>query len=208
MKAIRTILTIGILALLGAGPATQPADPTLDWLLSKATTAPTTSAPDQPDTLPTEIKSVFTPLPGSRDDSRRGSITLSDGRVIKGKLSTTLRQPLHVFIEAEKRFEDVPFSLIQSIEVKVDSETQEREWNWAASGSDIKVYSGKTSPVRITEYTIKQTDGTTLTGSVAAPIYVETAGQTHGYILHKTEKGEVGQAMKDMIYVKSVALTD
>ena len=185
-------------------PTTQASDPNLDWILSKATTA---QSNDVPTSLPSDEKSVFAPLPGARDESRPGSITLSDGKVIKGRLSTTSRQPLHVWIEAEKRFEDVPFSLITSINVTVVLEEQTKEWNFVQSGSDIKEYSGKTYPTRVTEYTITEDDGSVVAGSVAAPIYLEAGEQSHGYILHKSQKGEIGQAIKDMVYVKSVEFT-
>lgn len=203
-----SIIFLACLPVYGDGPASRSSDPTVDWLLSQAATAPAASTIDVSSTQPTDAGSVFNPLPGAREEFRTGSVTLSDGRTIKGELSTTLRQPLHVWVESEKQFEDVPFSLIRSIDVRVISEEQTKEWNFAASGSDIKQYSGRTYPVRVTEYDIKLDDGTTVSGSVAAPIYVDAAGARHGYILHKTEKGEVGQAMKDMIYVKSVDFSE
>jgi hypothetical protein len=185
-------------------PASQPADPTMNWLLSGAATAPATQSDDDLTTQPAVLISADTAL----EQSRPGEITLSDGSVAKGRLSTTLRQPLHVFVAEAAKYVDVPFAQIKSIEARVVWERQDQVWNFAASGSDIKIYSGKTYPNRMTAYVLTLKDGTTVAGSVAAPIYLDDGSGRHIYILHKRDKGEVGQALTDLVYVKMVRFSD
>jgi hypothetical protein len=204
----RFIVLVGLLSLTAYadGPATQPTpttDPTMNWLLSQATTAPATQPVDVPATEPSVLFSK-----GMRDDSRPGSLTLSNGLVVQGWLSTTLKQPFRVWDDDNKVYNDVPFSLIQSIKASVVWERDEQEWKFAASGSDVKEYSGKIYPARQTDYEFTLKDGTTVTGAVVGPIYVENPDGIKIYVLHKRDKGEDGQALKDLVYVKSVAFSD
>jgi hypothetical protein len=187
-----------------AAPQTQPTDPTLDWLLSHATTAP---APSD-DALPTTAPAVLKSADSLDDESRNGSLLLSDGRTLKGKLSTTLGQPIRLWDADKQQYQDLPFSLIKSIEVRVISEQQSPEWKFKESGSDIKEFSGRTYPTRQTDYTITLTDDTTFTGAVAAPIYLDTPDGQKIFILHKTDRGNAGQSLGDLVYVKSVRFED
>jgi len=192
------------LPAFGGEPATQPSDPTLDSLLSHAATAPSDAADQIPATQPAVLQDTNIPA----DPGRAGYLILSDGRKIEGRLSTTPNQPLHVWIAGEKKFQDVPFSLIASIDVHVDWERQEKEWNFAASGSDVVEYSGKTYPLRMTEFTLTLKDGSTVTGATEGPIYVNDADGRHIYIMHQRDKGTVGQTLGDLVYIKSVRFTD
>jgi hypothetical protein len=204
MPLMRLFAIISIFLLGAAEPATQPADPTMNWLLSTATTAPTTQSDDDLTTRPSVLVSPDSAL----EKSRPGELTLSDGTIIKGRLSTTLRQPLHIWIEEQKKFIDVPFAQVKSIEAIVIWERQEKQWDFAESGRDTKIYSGKTYPNRQTNYAVTLTDGTTVSGAVAAPIYLDDDAGRHIYILHKRDKGELGQALSDLVYVKTVQLSD
>ena len=190
-----------LLLLLAAGPSTQPVtDPTMSWLLSGATTAPSPA-----DTVPTTQPSALQGGDNDLDQPRPATLTLSNGQQITGNFSTTLEQPIRVWVESEKEYHDIPFSLIQSIQAHVDWERLEPEWNFKESGSDVKIYSGKTYPARLTSYTITLTSGQVVTGAVAAPLYLnEPDGSQKIYILHKRDKGQDGQTLSDLVYVKQV----
>jgi hypothetical protein len=144
------------------------------------------------------------------DQSREGTITLSDGTKIHGKIATTQDKPVRIWVEKEKDYEDVPFDQIASAEVEVLWERDEKEWNFKETGSDIKVYSGRTYPARQTQYTFTLTDGTVIKGDVVCPLYVTTDdgkgadGKSRTYVLYKRDKGEIGQTLKDRPYVKSL----
>jgi hypothetical protein len=71
----------------------------------------------------------------------------------------------------------------------------------------VKVYSGRTYPARETAYTFTLTDGTVITGGSVAPLYVTTDdGKTRTLVLHKRDKGDVGQTLKQLVYVARVEL--
>ena len=186
---------------IAATPATKPADSAMDSILGLSK-KPAATQPD-PATQPL----ANTPLKneGADDQGREGVITLSDGTKIEGKIATTQDKPVRIWVEKEKDYEDVPFDQIVSAEVEVLWERDEKEWNFKETGSDIKVYSGRTYPARQTQYTFTLTDGTIIKGDVVAPLYVTTEdGKTKTYVLYKRDKGEIGQTLKDRPYVKTV----
>jgi len=159
----------------------------------------------QPD--PATQPAVNTALKNQAEDeqSRPGTITMSDGKMIKGKIATTADKPIRIWVEKEKDYEDVPIDQIASAEVTVLWERDEKEWNFKETGSDIKVYSGRTYPARQTQYSFTLTDGTIIKGDVVAPLYVTTDdGKTKTYVLYKRDKGEIGQKLTDRPYVKTV----
>ncbi|MEZ0263940.1 MAG: hypothetical protein ACAI43_04370 [Phycisphaerae bacterium] len=181
-----------------------PKDEDVDALLQSAKPA----APGKSEPLPNGggDASPLKPKSDNPQGWRPGVITLSDGEKVKGRLATTLDQPIRVYDPERKEYRDVPWPLIKSIEAKVLWERDEREWAFRQSGSDIKVYSGKTYPARETAYTVTLADGKTVTGSIAAPIYLETAKDPKTFILHKRAKGDVGQTLKQLAYVARVEL--
>jgi hypothetical protein len=198
------LISCGLLAMLLAGGALagdKPAgDDDVDFLLKHATTAPAS----RPATRP-----AASPFKPREDDGRRAAtLTLSDGEKIKGRFSTTLDQPFRVFVVEKKEYQDVPFNQIKSIQAKVIWEHDEKEWHFRESGSDIKEYSGKTYPARETEYTFTLTNGETISGAVAGPLYLQTDGDDKTFILHKRDKGEVGQTLKKLVYVERVEFAE
>jgi hypothetical protein len=186
----------------GDGPSTQPTQSDLDFLLSKSSGLSTQPA-DAPTTQPSSpLQSIST------TDARQGTIVLSNGGKITGKIAHTQRKPLRVWIEADKEYKDVPFASIQTIDVTVVWEKLEAEWNFKESGSDIKVYSGKSYPARETQYQIILKNGKTITGGVVVPLYVETPDGSVTYVLHKRDKGDIGQSLDQLVYVKHVEFED
>ncbi len=199
--------------LWAAGPVTRPTteavtrpvDDTVDWLMQQATPA-ASGVIDKP---------ISKPAPPFEKESekevfgiRHGIIVTSDGEKMTGQLSTTLDKPLRIWDEKEAQYHDVAFSRVQSIESKVLWERDEKEWHFRASGSDIKEYSGKTYPARELEYTVALSNGRQYVGGISSPIYLDTPSGVKTFILHKRDKGEVGQALKDLVYVKRVELGD
>jgi len=191
---------IGILlCATAAGPATRDA---ADDILGLSTPATPRPAAAEPATRP----SVFKP-PADDGETRPGTVTLSDGTVVSGKIATTAERPIRIWVAQEKQYEDVALSQVASAEAQVTWERDEPEWNFKDSGSDIKVYSGKTYPARETTYKVTLTDGTVLTGGVVAPLYVTADdGKSRTLVLHKRDKGPVGQTLAKLVYVKRVEL--
>lgn len=201
-----TNLTILLLTLVGAAhlasATKRPADdPNVDWLLSSATTQPAARPTTRP-AMPTSSPVVLVDPIG---DSRLGTITLSDGSHVTGSISTTAERPVRVWVEADKSYHDLPFDSIRSIDAVVLWERMEREWTFKATGSDVKVYSGRTYPARDTQYRFTLDDGTIVTGACVAPLYLHRAGGEKTYVLYKRDKGPIGQKLNSLVFVRHVA---
>jgi hypothetical protein len=181
--------------------ATQPADPTIDWLLEQnapvthPTTAPTTQAAS-----PFADKKI--------DGSRPATVVLSNGTTIEGATYTTPGKPIRVWEEKQHRYVDLPFESIASVDAKILWERNEPEWRFKESGHDEKVYTGKTYPAREMEYTFTLVNGETITGGAVAPVYVRAGEKTTQFVLHKRDKGEVGKTLAELVYVRRITFSD
>jgi len=199
---MRRLLAFSMLVLstagLLAGPTSALRDESVEWLLGKATTAPTTQEAEAPAVSPFAER--------ENPESRPGTITLSNNERIRGRLATTREKPVRIWVVAEKEYRDIPFNLIKSMQAKVLWERDEKEWHFKESGSDIKEYSGKTYPARELEYTVRLVNGQSITGGIVAPIYVSEKERTFTFVLNKRQKGEVGRTLKDLTYVKMVEM--
>ncbi|MDB5330793.1 MAG: hypothetical protein JWP03_1944 [Phycisphaerales bacterium] len=182
------------------GPATKPAaDADVDWVLGQGKAAAKQKADSGPASRPSS------PFTGKKDDNvRPGTITLSNGEKISGKLAHTADKPFRVWVESEGEYHDIPYKLIGSVEAKVLSERDEKEWHFKESGSDIKEFTGKSYPVRETQYTLTLVNGQTLTGGIVEPLYLETRDGQITFSLLKRDKGVVGQELRKLVYVKHV----
>ncbi|QOV91859.1 hypothetical protein [Humisphaera borealis] len=190
-------------------PATRPAgstgDPALDFLLESASDlarTPTTLPSKPPSTRPAN------PFTDGRKNAgvRPGVIHLSNGQKIRGKIATTQGKPLRVWVEKDKDYHDVAFESIASVDATLLWERDEKEWRFRESGSDVKIYSGKTYPLRELQYTLTLTDGNRVEGGVVAPLDVQTKDGRFTFVLNKRQKGEVGQSLKDLVYPVRVEL--
>jgi len=196
MRLPAIVLSLAMMSAALADPSTKPADPAVDFLLDAAT---------QPAALPPATQPSEPVLNGPKNDGARPAVlTLSNGQVVKGMAATTLDKPVRVWDETIKDYRDIPFSLIQSATAVVNWERDEPEWTFKESGSDVKIYTGRTYPARETRYTFTLTNGDKITGDVAAPIYMEADGKTKTYVLHKRDKGELGQKLSDLVYVQKI----
>jgi hypothetical protein len=181
--------------------ATQPSDPTMDWLLDQSTPA------TQPQTAPTTQ-----PVPPfaerKAEGERAGTILRSDGKQTEGRLATTPGKPIRVWESGQKRYVDLPWESIASIEAKILWERDEPEWRFKESGHDEKVFTGKTYPAREMEYTFQLVNGDIITGGAVAPVYVRVGEKTTQYVLHKRDKGPPGQTLGELVYVKRIVFQD
>lgn len=205
MRSRHVVVLLGLagVALGQSQPTTAPADPTVDWLLGQKSAATT-----GPSTLPAGgAGSPLTKRDGNAE-ARAGTITMSDGSVIKGQIRSTPGKPIRVWDDSIKQYVDIPFKAIASAKAGVLWERDEKEWHFVASGSDIKEYTGKTYPARETTYEFTLSSGKTVAGGVVAPLYVTTAEGERLLVLNKRAKGEVGQGLKDLVYVQGIRFED
>jgi hypothetical protein len=190
---LRSLLLPGVL-IFRVQTITLAADD-LDWLLTQPATRPAT----QPSTQPA---SPFTRT--TNPDARSGLITLSNSQKLKGLIATTREKPIRIFDDKDKEYRDVPLALIKSMEVSVTWERDEKEWHFKESGSDIKEYSGKTYPARELQYKVILVNGQSITGGIVAPLYVAQDDKQQMFVLNKRQKGELGQSLKDLLYISRV----
>ena len=167
----------------------------LDWLVKQPTTQPAS----QPSTQPA---SPFTQK--SNPDARAGALALSNGQTLKGLLATTREKPLRIFDDKDKEYRDVPLTLIKSLEASINWERDEKEWHFKDTGSDIKEFSGKTYPARELQYKVTLLNGQSITGGIVAPLYVSQDDKQQMFVLNKRQKGDLGQSLKDLLYIKRV----
>jgi hypothetical protein len=216
MAMLRSLtLCIVVAPLLAAGPTTNPAAPSttqpdsaVDTLLGMASTAPSAAPATQPDAL----QPAATPLVSREQtdpDQRHGTIELSDGTKLTATIGTTVGKPLRCWDEKAGEYRDTPMRLVKSIKAQVLWEKQEDDWRFKESGSDIKINTGKTYPARETAYEITLLDGKTISGGIVAPLYTQDdQGNQRSFVLHKRDKGQLGQTLADLIYVKQVTFDD
>ena len=144
-----------------------------------------------------------------RPDALPGVVELSDGRILAGGLYTTVEKPWVVFVQKESRWRRVPFINALSITAVVVSEKIELRWRWKAMGEPEKVYTGKKYPTRRFMWKFRMLDGSYLTGAIKGqPLWVQYGRKRHGpFVLHERSRGQDGQSLKDLLYVKRVIVS-
>ncbi len=147
----------------------------------------------------------------SAADRLPGIVELSDGRILAGKIYTTAEKPFSVYVAAEKRWRRVPLPAVMSITAVVVEEKMELQWRWKGMGEPEKVYTGKSYPTRRLEWKFRLADGSCITGAVKGqPIWVASSDDDEKlgpFILHERSKGEVGQELKDLVYIKRIIIS-
>ena len=165
------------------------------------------------------VISPFGKAPTEREDSVPGYLELSDGKIIPGMIYLTRDHRLQILDSQLGRQRLVPLRVVKQIECHVKKEWMEREWRFRELASDEKYYTGRTYPAREYEHTITLQDDRTISGPLAAVLYVQPLGyqaerpgayRTHvkaeKFLLHKRDKGEIDQKLEDVVYVKRVVL--
>jgi hypothetical protein len=154
-----------------------------------------------------------------RDDAVPGCLELSDGAIRPGMIYMTRDKRLKIYDEQLQRQREVPLQAVKQIECKVKREWMEKEWKFKETTSDKKLHTGYSYPAREYLHTITLNDGRTITGPLAAIVYVEPPryaparpeGETgqpepERFLLNKRNKGVRGQELKELIYVKKITL--
>ena len=157
-----------------------------------------------------------------RDDATPGVVELSDGRVVIGKVYLTRDARLKVYDDQLQRQREVPLAALARIDCVVKKEWLEKEWRFKENANDEKVFTGKSYPARECLHKLTLHDGRSITGPLAAIVYIQPTaaaspaakGKPDGpakperFLLNKRQKGETGETLKSLVYVKSIALGD
>jgi hypothetical protein len=152
-----------------------------------------------------------------RDDALPGCIELSDGTLHPGMIYLTRDKRLQVYDAKAQRQREVPLQAVKQIDCRVTREWMEKEWRFKETTSDVKMYTGRTYPSREYLHTIPLHDGRSISGPLASIVYLRpqesneakegkdaTTPRTEQYLLNKRNKGEPGQTLASLVYVKRI----
>ncbi len=160
----------------------------------------------------------FGQAPSQREDAVPGCIELSNGSLHAGLIYLTRDKRLQIYDEKLQRQREVPLQAVKQIDCTIKKEWREREWKFKETTSDEKMYTGRYYPAREYLHTITLKDGRTITGSLSAIVYVQPQRSLNQpddqqadqepvrFLLNKRNKGEVGQELKYLVYVKRIKL--
>ncbi len=148
-------------------------------------------------------------LPYRHLDAMPGVIELSDGNQLAGGLYTTVEKPWIVWSEATKSWRRVDFLTLLGIEAVVEEERTELAWRPKGMGEPEKVYTGKKYPMRRMHWRFKLIDGSVVEGSTKGqPVFVELGGKVSGpFILGERMKGQDGQTLDELVYVRKIVVS-
>ncbi len=162
----------------------------------------------------------FGPVRQAREDAIPGYLEMSDGKVHPGAVFLTRDKRLKIYDGTLKRQREIPLRVVKQIECKVLKEWMEKEWRFKELALNEKYYTGRQYPSREYAYTITLHDDRTITGPLAEIVYVKPyldpkATPSGGYqpeakeqrfLLHKRDKGEIGDDLKSLTYVRLIRL--
>jgi hypothetical protein len=161
----------------------------------------------------------FGPAPTEREDAVPGYVELSDGKICAGQIFLTRDARLNINDEKMQRQREVPLTAVKQIDCTVKKEWMEKEWKFKELTKDEKMYTGRSYPSREFMHTITLGDGRTIAGELSAIVYVQPSTyatakpgeyrsqvKTEKFLLNKRNKGEIGQDLKSLVYVKSIKL--
>jgi hypothetical protein len=138
-----------------------------------------------------------------RADAVPGYAELSGGLKVPGFLFTTRAKRLKIYNLRREIYEYVPVPALESLEAVVEWERVDPEWRFKEAGSPEKVFTGKSYPVRMLSWRLTLRNGHEIVGHILGqPLYVEHNGKAERFILHKRQKGNLGEALDDLVYVR------
>jgi hypothetical protein len=154
-----------------------------------------------------------------RDDAVPGCLELSDGSLRPGLIYLTRDKRLKIYDQQLQRQREVPLQAVKEIRCKVKKEWLEKEWKFKETTNDEKIYTGYSYPTREYLHTITLRNGRTITGPLAAIVYVEPPRsapvrpnedsdqpKAERFLLNKRNKGSRGQDLKSLVYVRRISL--
>lgn len=161
----------------------------------------------------------FGQAPSEREDAVPGYIELSDGSIHSGLVYLTRDKRLQVYDKVVERQREIPLQVVKQIDCAIKKEWLEKEWKFKETTSDEKLYTGRSYPAREYLHTITLNDGRTIAGPLSAIVYVQPPQyspvrpeerqppvQPEHFLLSKRAKGEMGQDLKSLVYVKRIKL--
>lgn len=227
--AAAALAAISLAAGEDASPApralTQPTKykkpDSLDYWMKQATSAPdalpnTPPAGGDGNTHPFGHGDDF-----SREDALPGVVQLTDNRLLPGWIFTTRDKDFILYVVGDGAggkdtvgkpggfWRRIPFAAVLSIAPSITEEGMEQVWRWQGMGTPEKVFTGEQFPTRRMQWKFHLADDTYLTGDIKGqPIWVQYKDVKVGpMVLNETVKGEIGQTLDQLVYVKQIIIS-
>ncbi len=200
----------------------------LDRFLKQATTAPAaTPAPTAAPASKPADAATTSPHPFGkgddfgREDALPGVMQLSDGRMLPGWLYTTRDKDFILYVVGDGTggadtvakpggyWRRIPFAAVLSITPVINEEGMEQVWRWQGMGTPEKVYTGEQYPTRRMQWKFHLADDTYVTGDLKGqPVWLQYKDVKVGpIVLNETVKGEIGQTLQQLIYIKQIIVS-
>jgi len=162
----------------------------------------------------------FGPVRNEREDAVPGYLEMSDGTVYPGAIYMTRDKRLKMYDETLERQREIPLRVVKQIECKVLKEWMEKEWRFKELALNEKYYTGRQYPAREYVHTITLQDDRTIAGPLGEVVYVKPyadyketpsggyrpEAEAQRFLLHKRDKGEPGEDLKSLAYVRLIKL--
>jgi hypothetical protein len=140
-----------------------------------------------------------------RRDAVPGYVELSSGLKLPGKIYTTRGKRLKVYNLKRGLYEYVAVPALKRIDVTVEWERVDPEWRFKESGNPEKVFTGRSYPVRSMAWTLVLRNDHEIYGHILGqPLYIDHNGKVDRFLLHQRDKGEMGQTLQDIPYIRAV----
>jgi len=151
----------------------------------------------------------------------RGTVELSSGERVEGRLSLQQGLALELFDTEAKEWRELRLEELARLEARVRSEDLEKEWRWKEAGSDEKVYTGRAYPRRWLDHEATMKDGRRFRGHVRGAVLLleetprepdpgkpaaGTSPAKRRFVIKQYERGALGQTLEDLVYVKAVVI--
>jgi len=141
----------------------------------------------------------------TRGDAVPGAVALSNGLKVPGYLYTTRAKRLKIYNLDRQVHEYVPVPACRRIQAVVEWARVDKQWRFKEAGSTEKVQTGKSYPVRSLAWRLTLRNGHEIVGHILGqPLYLEHHGKRERFILHKRQKGPLGQTLEDLVYLDRV----
>ncbi len=140
-------------------------------------------------------------------DADLAVVTLSSGERHDGAFSLTEGRRLEIFDAGKSRRIRIESSEIARLSTTVEEEKMEQAWMFKEESDHTKIKLPWKYPLRrlVTEVTL--VSGDTIKGRVVGCVfYLEKEDERKRFILTADQKGEKGQTLEDLVYVKEIVL--
>ena len=140
-------------------------------------------------------------------DAVEGTVVLSTGETISGKVFLTRGKRLRVYDDAQQCYRDFKLKKFSRLAINVKRQRMEREWRFKEEGNPEKVYTGRQYPRLDFTLTATLKNGRNLTSNIARgqPLYVQPVkGKRRRFLIQPHLQGKPEQTPGHLVYMKEV----